>query len=278
MSLIQTDVERLINEIQSIKKELKQAIDASEVRIQLKIEESQEKLRQLEAENFTLKEKVEKLERRQISNNILIFGLNKERAEITLDSLMHDIKSLLDIDLDLHEIKDIHCLGSQRNCPVKVEFVTKFSKKRIFANCRKLKGTGITIANELTFQQRQEQLVLRRHLNSHKENKEVKTYIRGNKLIIDQQEFSVEQLLEIEEIKPQERKTNSVPVTPTQPPLREYPEEETVLGPQDKILSTPINSTLKKTTELGIDTKQAKKVPSQNIIKVRTRSNNEKKK
>lgn len=53
-----------------------------------------------------------------------------------MDSRIHDINSLRYIGLALHEMKGIHCLGTQRNCPVKIEFV-------------KLKSTEISIASNL---------------------------------------------------------------------------------------------------------------------------------
>ncbi|KAG5871748.1 hypothetical protein JTB14_004596 [Gonioctena quinquepunctata] len=67
------------------------------------------------------------------------------------------IKSLLEVDISTNQIKDIHCLGSQKNCPVKIELISNLTKRNLLANCQKLKGTKISIANDLTVQQREEQ-------------------------------------------------------------------------------------------------------------------------
>ncbi|KAG5889465.1 hypothetical protein JTB14_016571 [Gonioctena quinquepunctata] len=114
------DAKRIIDEIQQNRAELKSAIVASEARIQLRIEESYERIRKLEVENSFLKQKIEKLERQQKSNNIIIFGLNRERHEITFDFIKSQLKSLLQVDLTANQIKDKYCLGSKRNSPVKI--------------------------------------------------------------------------------------------------------------------------------------------------------------
>ncbi|KAG5900399.1 hypothetical protein JTB14_037144 [Gonioctena quinquepunctata] len=124
MSFSGIDAQIIIEEIQQNRTELKIAIDASEARIQLRIEESYKKIRKLEAENYFLKNKVEKLERQQISNNIVVFGLNKHCHEISLDFIKDELKTLLEIEITANQVGNIHCLGSQINCPVKIEFVS----------------------------------------------------------------------------------------------------------------------------------------------------------
>lgn len=276
MSISVVDAKRIIDEIHQTRVELKSAIDASEARIQLRIEESYERIRKLEEENTYLKEKIEKLERQQNSTNIVIFGLNKERHEISFEYLRDELQSLLQIDLSINQIKNIHCLGSQKNCPVKVEFVSYLTKKNIFANCKKLKGTGISIAHDLTAQQRADLVVLKRHLQTHRLDKNKKSFIKGNKLIVDEIEYAVEQLLEIEqgeEFPDEVTKTNSTPATPTQPLIREVFEEEKSHQAAKPNITTP-----KISGSSGTVRKQPQKSNvNKNIEKVKTRSTSEKK-
>lgn len=275
MSLSESNLERILNEMNQIKQELKNAINASETRLHLKIEESQERVRHLEIENIALKKKIEILERRQNSNNIVIFGLNKERNEITFDLIREKLKSLIQVDVNLLEIRDICCLGSRKNCPVKVEFVSNITKRHILSNCKKLTGTGISINNDLTYQQRQELAVLRRHLNIHRQNKNKKSFIRGNKLVVDNIEYTANQLIEIEEKEENQERGNSAPSTPCQSLLQEVFEKDLR---ENVPLSTPTSSLCQTNTITGVTKKAALKPLNQNTEKIRTRSANERKK
>ncbi|KAG5897229.1 hypothetical protein JTB14_023648 [Gonioctena quinquepunctata] len=160
MSSIGIESKRIIEEIQQNRVELKNAIEASEARIQLRIEESNERIRQLETENSILKLEIEKLERQQKKGNIVIFGLNKERHEITFDVIRNELKSLLQIDVSLNQIKDIYSLGSSKNSPVKVEFASNITKKQVLQTV-KIEGNRISISQDLTTRQREELAVLK---------------------------------------------------------------------------------------------------------------------
>lgn len=277
MFLGENDIKRLIDEINQVKAELKSVIEASEVRIQLRIEESHERIRQLENENIALKQKVESLERRQNLNNIVIFGLNKKREEVTFDYIRKKLETLLEINLAVHEIKDIRSLGFEGNCPMKIEFASNATKRRIFTNCKKLAGTGISIANDLTHQQRQELAVLKRHLKTHRQNTGIKSFIKGSKLIVDGIGYSVKELIEIEQKPLEKSQRSSAPTTPSQPLLREVFEEET-----ERIISKKTNppSTPRSSSSRTSDTvkKQPQKATNSNNDKIRTRSTGDKKK
>lgn len=274
MNFSEIDVKRIIDEIQRNRAELKSAIDASEARIQLRVEECYGKIRELEAENSFLRNKVENLERQQNSNNVLLFGLNKTRSEISFDFLRDKLKSLMQIDLSMNQINNISCLGSQKNCPVKIEFVSNLTKKYLFANVKKLKGTGISVANDLTIQQRKDLLVLKRHHQAHKENNR-KSFIRRNKLVVDGVEYTVDQLLEIEQKEDYtNRRINSLPSTPTQPLIREVFEDEpkklvqpVVTEKERSVVTTP-----KAQERLKSAISQHKQNIHSNSEKVKTRS------
>lgn len=274
MSPVETETERIINEIQLLRNELKNAIEASEVRLQLRIEESKEKVRKLEEENAALKRKVEWMERRQNSANIIVFGLNKRREEISVEFISHKLESLLEINLPQQEIKDVHCLGSEENCPVKIEFISTFTKKHIFANCKKLAGTGVSIANDLTLQQRQELAVLRRHLGLQKQKGKT-CFIRGNRLVIDKNEYTLKQLLDLEELR-----GNSAPTTPSEPIFREVSETEITKKSCGiaKVPTTPTSRLGRTTGTTGATKKHSPVIINHNISRVSTRSNIGKKK
>ncbi|KAG5862766.1 hypothetical protein JTB14_033856 [Gonioctena quinquepunctata] len=82
-------------------------------------------------------------------------------------------------------------------------------------------------ANYLTKKEQEEYRILRRHLSLEREKGEMNCFIRRNKLVVNDNEFTSEELLRIEEeeVLP---KTNSTPATPTQKLLQrpESPEEQ----------------------------------------------------
>ncbi|KAG5882992.1 hypothetical protein JTB14_004331 [Gonioctena quinquepunctata] len=198
MSSIGIESKRIIEEIQQNRVELKNAIEASEARIQLRIEESNERIRQLETENSILKLEIEKLERQQKKGNI---------------------------------------------------------------------GTGISISQDLTTRQREELAVLKRNLQSHKQNKNENAYIKGNKLVVNKIEYTVQQLLDFEGGEDEGTKSRSVPSTPTQPLLRELDEEETT---KPVTPSTKPSGAIKKLI--------SNQTPGQNLGKIKTRLTSEREK
>lgn len=212
-------INKVLIEIKKSKEELKNLIIASETRLQLKIEELTSKLLQLEEENAGLKNKVEYLEQQSNKNNIIIFGLNKEPKELGVELVCKEFKKLLDVKVEESEIADLQCLGHNKNCPLKVVFLTKIKKQSILKQAKKLKGTGITIAHDLTIKQREERKYLKIHLDRQRQLGK-RTFIRANKLIVDNQEYSIEQL-KYSENEEEQRKTSSTPATPTQVLIRE---------------------------------------------------------
>ncbi|KAG5875664.1 hypothetical protein JTB14_012785 [Gonioctena quinquepunctata] len=88
-------------------------------------------------------------------------------------------------------------MEKNKNCPIKVEFVTQLKKKGNLQNTsRKLKNTGISIVHELTAK------VLKRHLEKERKlNSNKKSFIKGNKLVTEAATFIVQELLNSEEAK-----------------------------------------------------------------------------
>ncbi|KAG5880598.1 hypothetical protein JTB14_026569 [Gonioctena quinquepunctata] len=92
-------------------------------------------------------------------------------------------------------------MGKNKNCPIKVEFVTQLKKKGILQNTRKLKNTGVSIVHDLTTIQQEELKVLKRHLEKERKlNINKKSFIKGNRLVTEAATFTVQELLNSEEI------------------------------------------------------------------------------
>lgn len=218
---------KILHEIKNCKDELKNSILASEARLQLKIEELNGRILYLEEENSILRNRVEYLERETKQKNILMFGLKGEPGEISTDFVCTELTRLLDVKVEHTDISDVYSLGRNKNCPVKVEFLSKAKKLIVLKNCKKLKGTGVVISHDLTVRQRAE----RKSLKTYQDKQRAlgkKCYIRGNKLVIDDYKYSVEDLERLEhELEETDgiEKASSTPATPTQVLIKE-PEDE----------------------------------------------------
>lgn len=198
----------LLEEIKKNRTELKFSIEASETRVLLKIAELNGKVNKLEKENTQLKSKIELLERGLKKNNILIYGLKLD-TNSTSDIICKKIEELLEISISKNDINNYYVVNAPKS-PIKIELISHLKKKEIFKNCRKLKGTNISVTNDLTYKQRQDHKILTQYLKEARENKQ-KSYIRGNKLYIDKKQFTVDELDSLVN----RSAANSEPSTPT---------------------------------------------------------------
>lgn len=208
---IKKEFNKLFEEIKKNRTDLKHCIEASEIRILLKIEEINERVKSLEKENERLNKKVEYLEREVKRNSILIYGLDLEE-DYTIDHVCTKIANILEIPLSSLDINDFTILNVPKH-PLKINLISNIKKKEIFKNCKKLKGTNIGISNDLTYNQRQDYKILKEHLKVAREQKEQKSFIRNNKLYVGNDEYTVEALKKLTNSKPV---ATSEPSTPTQ--------------------------------------------------------------
>lgn len=203
------DINLFLEEIKKNRTELKHFIEASENRLLMKIEEFNEKVKKLENENQNLQNKVEILEREIKKNSVLIYGLEVQENN-TSQTVCDKLCQLLEIDISPADIKECYWLSIPKK-PLKLDLVSNHKKREIFNNCRKLKGTNIGISNDLTYKQRQEYKILRHHLNIARQNKK-KSHIKGNKLYIENEVYTMESLPYLNNKK---SIANSQPSTPT---------------------------------------------------------------
>lgn len=128
-----------------------------------------------------------------------------------ISKVCEQLSQHLEINLSIENINDSYVLNIPKN-PLKLELISTLKKKEIFNNCRKLKGTNIGISNDLTFQQRQEQKELRQYLTEARRNKNQKSFIKGNKLYIGEEEYTLDTLQNLKRNIPA---ASSEPSTPT---------------------------------------------------------------
>lgn len=250
------DTDRLLDEIRKNRTELKHYIEASETRVLMKIQELNEKVRILEKENLQLREQLELVERNNKKNSILIYGLELGENN-TIVNLCEKLTNLLEINLLPSDINDFYCLNVPKK-PIKLDFISNLKKREVFRNCKKLKGKNIGITNDLTFCQRQDYKILRHHLSIARQNKGIKSYIKGNRLIIGQDEYTIEEL----------KHTNFTPLPSSEPSTlssTRSPVEEDIAN-QVNNTNEQVVCTQTETTQTGI--KETPKKVSSPIKKV----------
>ncbi|KAL3288565.1 hypothetical protein HHI36_003004 [Cryptolaemus montrouzieri] len=83
------------------------------------------------------------------------------------------------------------------NSPIKIEFVSYSTKREILSRGIKLKGTGVVISHDLTQQPRKEISILRKHMKKARTSGK-QIYIKRDRLVIDNKQFTVGELEERE--------------------------------------------------------------------------------
>lgn len=178
-----------------------------------------------------LEERIKYLERKIRKNNIVIFGLKTENTTSLLDQVLAKLNSILHINIDQSHINDIYKVGKKN--VIVLEFLSNLTKGEIFKNIKNLKGTGISIANDLCKEDQQERQILYHNLRSAKNNN-LPAYVKQGKLYVNGEQYTVEQL-----------KKNSL----------QFPEEvEVILSPRS--LSAPPTPNIREHREHLLSTSQ----------------------
>lgn len=191
-------IKKLLDEIIINRNEIKTAIQSSEANLLLKIDEANNRISQLETENIQLKQEMEILKQNCKKNNIVIFGIKHQEDELNFEFVKQEIQNLLEVELEEKDINDIYSLGRSEDSPIKIELATYLKKKYILQNSHKLAGTKIFINHDLTEKQREENRLLRKHLNIAKKDKNKTCYIKSNKLYINNRVVTIEELKDLD--------------------------------------------------------------------------------
>lgn len=208
---IQQALKVIKEEIVQSRIEIKSTIEALEARILLQIETANNRIKYLEKENTSLQNRIEMLDRITRKNNILVFGLESSDKNTPAETCQK-LSELLDVDLQVADLNNYYNLNKSQSV-VKVEFISNLKKVEVLKQCRKLKNTGVSISQDLTIIQREENKILRSHLKKARENPITKSYIKGNKLYIEDRSYTVEDLKQNSE-ELELRTNNSAPSTP----------------------------------------------------------------
>ncbi|CAG9825780.1 unnamed protein product [Phaedon cochleariae] len=156
-------------------------------KVSTNIQELEEKVKFLETQNNDLNAEIEIVKRNKKKNNLVIFGIEEVEESETWSVVKATLESKLSIKLEEDDINNSLRIGKQNTNgkrPIILELVRNLKKQEILKNCRKLKGTEISISHDLTPKERDEKKVLYKHYKEAKENKCEATLFR-NKLVIN---------------------------------------------------------------------------------------------
>lgn len=200
-----------------IRNEFKQQITELNQGIHSKINSYEEKIAKLENKNIQLEKTILQLQRRARKNNVVIFGITSTEPNL-FEYTLKLLNESLELNILVTELNDIYRVGSKENPvqPVIVEFISFQRKSVVLRNAKKLKGKNIFINQDLCYEDRIINKILSKHLKEVR-SKHIQAYIKGNKLIIGSETYTVEELESNTpiHIDPQENiKPNSAPSTP----------------------------------------------------------------
>lgn len=178
---------------------LQRLLDDQTNKIKTGIEESLEKVERSAQNNKIKVEKLEKrciyLERKLRKNNIIIFGLPLSESSI-VEQIIKKLNELFSLQINISDLNNVYKIGKGTVPPIVVEFVSYLKKIEIFNQpdkLKNLKGTGISISNDMCQEDRVIQKTLRKHLKkAREENKQAR--IKGEKLEIENVWYSVKDL------------------------------------------------------------------------------------
>lgn len=186
---------KLRNVIKDSIEELKVEFSRHISQLTTQLESAEAKIKQLNEENKILLKQQNELRREIKKNNLIIFGLKETENEDLFKEVQSLIRDYINVNLDKNEINQIYRFGKGRNICLKL---VSFNKKiEIIKQAYLLKDSGISIAHELSEEDREAQKILRKHMkDARNQNKEAT--IKNNKLIVDNISFTVQELQKIE--------------------------------------------------------------------------------
>lgn len=174
---------------------LRQEVAASTAELKQKISDFGSQAIELDKRCARVERAIETIFRCRRQNNIIVFGLDV-LALNNQSSLLAYIKEFFQKHLDVTvldtDLNNIYKIGKQKNI-VKIEFLSYIKKVELLKQSRRLKGTHVYIANDLSPEERDEQRILRDYSKLARDQS-VTAFIRGKHLVVDDQRLTAKQL------------------------------------------------------------------------------------
>nr|CAI5863404.1 unnamed protein product [Callosobruchus analis] len=182
---IKENCETVSHELQALKR------DIAEEFLKLKKESDD-----LNKENEVLKQQLNAVDRKLRKYNLVIYNLREDTSIEDNHNVINLFKDSLGIPCCTSDLRDCYRIGAQEQGkirPIVIEAARYQLKADVFTNVSKLKGSGIVIANDLTYADYQDRKVLYTTQKLAR-NLGLNAQIKNNKLKIDTEIFTPEEL------------------------------------------------------------------------------------
>lgn len=165
-----------------------------------------------------LKKKCDRIDRLIRRGNVIFFGLECANKDL-LQLVLNVFETRLKVGVTVSDLDDVCTIGKGKlNRPIIVRFVSHLKKREVLANVKLLKGTKLFLAEDLTWEERQRNKILTKHLREVRD-KDLNAFLKGNRLFVNGEIYTAEDLAEKDkndslnvELQP---RSSSAPATPT---------------------------------------------------------------
>jgi hypothetical protein len=122
------------------------------VGMQQNITDANAKITKLEKQNCDLRNKIDQLDNNCRKNNILVFGLSESTNGESPEAVFAEfVSSKLQVDLSPHALSNVYRVGKNVGSrPLFVQFSQYKYKNQVMKNVKNLKGSNISISDDLT--------------------------------------------------------------------------------------------------------------------------------
>lgn len=177
--------------------ELKEEIKTEIAEIKTILTEESKKRREIETKQIEIEKRVSHIEKTLRKNNIVIFGLQPNEENV-LSYTIEQLNQLLTLNINTLHINNLIPLGkAENNPPILVQFTSFLTKLEVLKQCKKLKGTGVYICEDLSKEERENRKILEKHQKQAR-SKNLNAYIRNNKLVVNNDVYTIEELQNLE--------------------------------------------------------------------------------
>ena len=174
-------------------------------RLKVKLLEAEGQIIRMEGSIDRLNSKCEDLQLRSMSNNILVYNVPEQKGEVTYDLVMDILRNQVKIpDSFIHsernpvapvQVDIAHRLGKQQSSrprPIVVRLALRRGKEILYRYVKNLKGTGISITDQLPSGMQERREVQFRNFkqlkNQHKFDPDVKIKLVRDRIFINNEE------------------------------------------------------------------------------------------
>lgn len=182
-------------EIKSLRLEINK-INAYQLKTGMEMVRLKEENENLKRTSKMQNDRLQRIERGLKAKNLVFNGIPEPNDECNVKEIIHQIiNEKLEVACNEDDIESVERLGAKGKYPrtVHVKFRKELLRNTVIKNRKELKGTSIFIDEDFPYEVRQERKILREVLKSKKQCGQ-NGYIRYNKLIIDGEEYTVEDI------------------------------------------------------------------------------------